>query len=428
MGIIQKQVLNLKKFFLPKELLGIAVEAKFISRIRQITPLSFLKSILIASNRDQDSSLEFLVCLLYDHKVNVTRQSLHEKINDQAVEFIKKLFYSLSEHFMQSQLIGGFLTCITDIKLLDSSEVGLAKQLKEIFKGTQNAARCKIQTIYSLLSNCIECKVTAGNKNDQGYKDYLEHVTKGNLVIFDLGYFAIESFEKIKSKSGYFISKLLRGTIVSSNETGPIAIDRLLKETKGDFLDMQVFIGRKKLECRLVGGKLAGDALKKRQEKLERDKRRNGRQVRQRLEEIDYWSLYITNLDGKVSVNEIHNLYRLRWQIELLFKVMKSKLSMRAIKDRNKNKALLMIYGKLILLTLALIFLGSYQNTEISLFKAIDYYKEKFELVFDGIIIGNCRGIKKLLAKIEKFAKKSSRKNRPSTKQLCGFDRFFSSA
>jgi hypothetical protein len=427
MGILQKQVKALKKIFLTRRLLKIATKVKFIKRLRQITPRSFIKSILAASS-GECSSLEFLVGSLYDDKINVSKQSLHEKINDQAVEFVKELFHSVSEHFMKSRLIGGSLTGFTDIKLVDSSEIGLNKILNAIFNGTQNAARCKVQAILGLLSNCIECEVTKGNKNDQGYRDYLKNIAKGNLVMFDLGYFVTESFEEIKAKSAFFISKLLRGTIVSGNKTEPIKINELLKETKKDTIDMQVLIGKKQLKCRLVGCKLTGEALKKRQEKFERTKRRNSRQARQGLEEIDCWSLYITNVKKTIPINEIHNLYRLRWQVELLFKVMKSKLSMDAIKDRNKNKALLMIYGKLILLTLALIFLESYRNTEISLYKAIDYYKEKFEVILDGIITGKWYKIKKILKKIEKFAKKSSRKNRPSTKQLCGLGPSFSSA
>lgn len=429
MEIVHKQVLNIKNFFSGKELLKIAKEVKFLKRLRRITPFCFLKSILVASNRDHDSSLEFLVSLLYDNNITVTRQSLHAKINDQAVEFVKRLFDNLCQSFIGWQLIKGPIKKITDIIVVDSSQIKLPRILEAVSREGQNGPRRKVQVLYSLLSNCIRCEITKANKNDQSYKDYLEHVSQGNLVLLDLGYFSIKSFETIESKRGYFVSRLLRNVLVSRIAHGPMAIDKLLRETKGDTIDIQVLIGQEhKLNCRLVGNKLTDELLKKRQKKLERDRKRNHRQVRQQLEEIDYWSLYITNLDNTVSSNEIHNLYKLRWQVELLFKVMKSKLSIDKIRDCNKNKALLMIYGKSILLALAMIFLSTYQKPEISLYKAIDYYKQKFELIFDDLVAGRWNRIKDFLAKTQRFAKKASRKNRPSTKQLCGFFDLFSSA
>jgi IS4 transposase len=197
-----------------------------------------------------------------------------------------------------------------------------------MFEGTQNGPRYKLQALYSLLSSHIECEVTKVNRNDQGYRGYLDNLEAGNLLIFDLGYFCIASFKEITGKSSYFVSRV----------------------------------------------------------------------------------------------------YSLRWQVELLFKVMKSKLSMDEIKDINPNKVQLIIYSKLILLIIALVLLRSFQQTEISLFKAIDYYKEKFEVILEELIKGKWHKIKHCLLQIERFAKKSSRKNRLSSKQLCGFYTFFSSA
>jgi hypothetical protein len=177
-----------------------------------------------------------------------------------------------------------------------------------------------------------------------------------------------------------------------------------------------------------MGRKLTGKNLEQRLDKIKRDSRRSGQPIRRELLETDYWSVYISNLDKTYSIDEIHNLYSLRWQVELLFKVMKSKLSMDEIKDVNPNKVQLIIYSKLILLIIALVLLRSFQQTEISLFKAVDYYKEKFEVILEGLIKGKWRKIKLCLLQIERFAKKSSRKNRLSSKQLCGFYTFFSSA
>jgi transposase len=71
----------------------------------------------------------------------------------------------------------------------------------------------------------------------------------------------------------------------------------VLGELTRQQLDVKVWLGRQKLEARVVGG---------------RD--REGK-----------WRLYVTNLPSEVySGEEVIELYRVRWQVELLFKQLKS--------------------------------------------------------------------------------------------------------
>ena len=122
--------------------------------------------------------------------------------------------------------------------------------------------------------------------------------------------------------------------------------------------------------------------------------------------------------ETSITAEQVHNLYRLRWQIELLFKVMKSKLYMGELKDTSSNKSLLMMYGKMITLLTGIILFDHYDD--VSLYKAIDYYKKKIVDVIDELCKESFVLFDKICRKIERFAKKSSRKKRPSANQICG--------
>lgn len=416
---LTKKIQKIKAFFNPTNISQIAKAQGFIKRERKITAFAFLKTILSASIHEF-SSLTFLLSILYDENITISRQSLSDKINNSAVKFIKAIFEQLHKEFIKITGFECLSKSFSDIIIVDSSEIKLNK-ISTNFKGTQNGPRCKIQTIYKYFNQLFKVKITKVNKNDQGYTGYINSVYKNNLVLVDLGYFVLNSFKRIHQKKAYFISRYLRNTTIYNAEDGNrIVLDSLLKNSNGK-IDIIVLLGKDKdkLRCRFVAHKLKGEVLNKRRKKILRDKKRDGKKAVKQVALMDYWSIYITNIEEtSITAEQVHNLYRLRWQIELLFKVMKSKLYMGELKDTSSNKSLLMMYGKMITLLTGIILFNHYDD--VSLYKAIDYYKKKIVDVIDELCKESFVLFDKICRKIERFAKKSSRKKRPSANQICG--------
>lgn len=74
-------------------------------------------------------------------------------------------------------------------------------------------AGLKLQVIMDYLSGINKLWITGATKNDQGF-DHFSCIKPGGLYLQDLGYFALESFKKIQSEGGYFISRFLKKTLV----------------------------------------------------------------------------------------------------------------------------------------------------------------------------------------------------------------------
>ena len=135
-----------------------------------------------------------------------------------------------------------------------------------------------------------------------------------------------------------------------------------------DSIDQQVYIGTEscnKLKVRLVGNKLSDEIATKRIKKA--ILQNNGEDIDSHKRQLLHWNLMITNISKEtLNTSIITELYRIRWQIELLFKVLKSTLSLDKMQVGKTKYVEAILYGKLLgaLLTMPL-----YDSVEQNMFK-----------------------------------------------------------
>jgi Transposase DDE domain len=167
-------------------------------------------------------------------------------------------------------------------------------------------------------------------ENDQSASGIiLPLLKKGDLVIRDMGYFAIATFQKIIAAKAHFLSRLRYGVIISNENGKVILLKDLLKQRNG--VDRWVYIGvERKILVRLLMLPLpaAQAAEKIRKAKNERDARLNHSQ------EYYLWlrfNVYITSVDKVWESKEVGKAYKVRWQIEIIFKSWKSGFNLQNI-------------------------------------------------------------------------------------------------
>lgn len=99
---------------------------------------------------------------------------------------------------------------------------------------------------------------------------------------------------------------------------------------------------------RLCAVRKSAAAAEKSRQRVKRESQRNGTQVQpQTLEAADY-VLIFTTLPAEVDAGEILNVYRLRWQIELEFKRLKSLIQLGHLKKHDAEAARSWLQGKLL--------------------------------------------------------------------------------
>jgi hypothetical protein len=189
--------------------------------------------------------------------------------------------------------------------------------------------------------------------NDQkASPDVLPHVRKNDLVLRDLGYFALRVLDQIVQRGAIFVSRFYFRTAVFDLAGQPINLLALLRQ-KGQ-VDQWVRLGQKeKMRVRLVAFRAPASVANERRRKA-RAHLQNRCQLSKAYLELQNWTLFLTNVPGEVlAARQVLELYGQRWQIEIIFKGWKSHFHLEAVSCATTAALLeVAIYGKLLFITL----------------------------------------------------------------------------
>lgn len=348
--------IQLKSFFDKETIEQLARSSKFVQRISPLTGSKFTNLCISGlSEQGMAISLNQLCCLAVDMEVQIGEQSLNERFNEKAVSFMKALFEkAITQRLGESSI--NILSYFSQIMIEDSTVIQLPENLKDLFRGSGGGASkssVKVDCTYDFKSSNISLKIKEGCQPDSTMNLPSKIVAK-SLWLRDLGYFKMTDFEKIATEKAYYISRLKYNVniyLTDDKKEAPVDILSLLKGMrKNQVKDMQVFIGAKKrLPTRLVLQKVPKSIADKKRYKLKTDKQKKAKKTSKgRLEFCDC-NAYITNLEKQeCKPHLIMVLYKIRWQIEILFKVWKSILQVEQPRRISAERLQCLLYGQLI--------------------------------------------------------------------------------
>ncbi len=372
---------NLKKVFDVGEINKITKYIKFIKRKGNITAEDFLIFNIFYGDNLCKSSLSLLASkyyLLFD--TPISKQALDKRFNEYSVEFMKEIFNKMmySKNTTLKNLESTLNLHFDRVIINDSTSFILPEEFKDDFPGSggvSSSSAIKIQLQYKLLSGSfMRMDIFKGIKHDAEYLNIMEKDTENkDLKLADLGYFKIDYLRLIDDNGSSFISKVkcntalyiknptpeinTNGDIKKSSEYIKIDILELAKPlAQGETIELKdIYIGSKKeLKSRLIVTKLTEENKAKR----EINHKENIRKKRGTLnpQKIGFNSInaYITNVPIQVlEPTQVHELYTLRWQIEIMFKVWKSIFKINQVKKVKIERFKCFLYGRLIALLLS---------------------------------------------------------------------------
>jgi hypothetical protein len=307
---------------------------------------------------DQPTLEQHCISLLQDEGKKLRKQSLHKRFNNRAADFLQSLF----DHYLKNQLLPMKLpSTLNDhfsaIRLMDSTEFKLPECLAGDFPGFggDGTKSCtQIQFEYDLLSGKINdlSPIDARTSDFKYSYPRLSNVEKRDLIIRDLGYSRIDSFIKIESQGAYYISRL-HPTINIYEKRGEDlvllsfkTIVKRLKESGKPYLDIPIYLGTSaKHPVRLTANLLTKQATQGRLRK--KIYRKNSSPDKYKY--LSQLNVFITNIPKKmVPADQIYRLYKVRWQIELIFKTWKSVLKIDKVRKMNADRFKCYLLGKLL--------------------------------------------------------------------------------
>lgn len=373
------------RFVSEERLETLSRDTGFLVRRSKLSFRNFLDTLFQMSSCKSPTLTEYSIHLEHNKQVSISKQGLNKRFN----ENLKNLLASIAKDILSKQMarkakIKGVDGLFPEIRLMDSTEFKLSKNLEASFPGYGHGkeAMGQVQYEYDLLSGKVKhLKIGAGRDSDSlAGQEGLADIPTGALLIRDLGYSSPKVFKMVKDNKLFFISRgksqwnfyINEGQefkILTTND-----IIKRLKGRKSKYLDIDVYVGEKAKEpVRLVANLLTEEQKQKR---IKGKTANRGRKLGKDVLEAMGLNLFVTNVEReKCDASCIYELYRLRWQVELVFKAWKSTMNIHRIHQMNATRVECILWVKLIwtLLNWAVfLFIQGFANKELSFQKVLN--------------------------------------------------------
>ncbi len=398
------------------------------------------------------ASYNILAQVATDYGVNVTRQAIQQRLTRSAVSFFQHLF-QCSLHMLQQHLVSlpiPVLTQFHSVYLLDSSQIALPARLANQYPapgGDGPKAGIKWQVLWEILTGNLHAVLgQPAKQSDHHYRDYLPLLQGGSLILFDLGYVALEVLRQLMDMHVYFICRWNPRLEAFTQDGRPVDLGEVLEECIGRGSDRGSDRGRgttnqveltlrlgveAQLPLRVVASRLPVSASEQRRRRAHANEKRRGYQYSAAYLALLDWNIYITNVEvEQLSGEAVRRVYSARWQVELLFKLWKMQGELDRVAGRTAGRVMCEMYAKLI----GMVIFGYLtapirltdgeinerditQGTELSPNRAWQVWQRKITMIASALHTG--KGVAAVLARLyswwKQYGRKETRKDRPTT-------------
>lgn len=327
-----------------------------MKRKRTIDGASFFKTVLFDHLSYQQCSLEFHASSLVKETGSIiSKQALDKRFNNKAAAFFERILADyLSKQNDHLALPSELTNRFSSIRIMDSTEFQVHSSLSESFPGyggDGTKACAQVQFEYEAFSGSIkQLSLDASVVSDVSYgRKSLPN--EGELLLRDLGYYNFNAYQEVIDSKGFYISKLKSQVKIFELKEGkyvPLSHQQMIERLESQdeqYFDQEVYLGaEKKLAVRMTASLVSEESIAKRIKKL----RKRHTKVTEASRLAARLNILITNIDNDVSAEQLYQLYRLRWQIELIFKAWKSVLKLPNFGQMKAERLKCYLYAKLL--------------------------------------------------------------------------------
>lgn len=329
---------------------------RFIRRLRQISASMFVWSVVLSRFGQSTPGFEQArqwFCRLAGSHVWPRPFQMRFK-SEAAVRLFERAFEQAVAPWRSARRLSRHPLAkhFADIVLWDSSLVQVADCLhKQGFKGTRAAvASLKVAlgiSLWGLLP--VVARVVPGNRHDMILFPQLDLFKRGTLLLFDKGFACYDRLRTISNAGQHYLCPMrLNGNaqIVAVHHAPAFVRRRLGKNPDVTLRDL--LAGKKRI-ARVWDLDVLVRAQANATDKTS---------IRTRLVIVPgpngAQRPYLTNLDLKLwNARTLRELYRLRWQIELVFKELKQHVNLTAVPTKDVHAVQVFVWASLIALALS---------------------------------------------------------------------------
>jgi hypothetical protein len=313
----------------------------FIRRTRALDGATFLQTLVFGWMRRPQAPLEHLA-----HDLGISRQALDQRFTPAAVAFAKAaLLQAVQQVFQARPATLSLLRSFQGVYIEDATQLWLPDAAYQQFPSSAvGKARLKVLLRWELQGgNVHHLGLHPARTGDTTALADAPPLPKGCLHLADLGFTDFQRLQDENDAGIFWITRLPAQTRLflcqplPRSQRGRPAEDgaagrplwqhlRQWRLHKRRSVDVSAWVGDKvTVKGRLIALACPPDVVARRLARLGKDARHRGRLVSARQEEMCHWTVLWTNVPAEqLTALQVWQIYRLRWQIELLIKRFKS--------------------------------------------------------------------------------------------------------
>jgi putative transposase len=346
---------DLVALYPPQWLRAAARETGLVLRERVVDPVAMFWVLILGFGTHFQRELEMLR-RSYEEETGtrLAYASWYERFTPELVAFFKACFARGLEYVAQApgRALKERLARFQDLLVVDSTIVRLHKALAKKWPAVRArgvAAGLKVHLVISAVAAGPQRVLLSGERTHDSHMLRLGAWVKDRVLLLDLGYYKFQAFARIQEYGGFFVSrlksnanptitKLVRTVRGNSVDVVGHQVADVLPRLRRQVLDVLVEVSFRR---RSYGGSQSGDTAV-------------FRLVAVWDAESRGYHVYLTNImDDVLSAEDVAALYGARWDIELVFKELKSRYGLDKIPSKNPQVIEALLWIALITLVIS---------------------------------------------------------------------------
>jgi hypothetical protein len=353
----------------------------FIQRQRKLTGASFVQALVFGWQANPHASLEDLCQAACASGVTISPQGLQERLNARGAAFLKQVLERSLSYLVQAETGSiDFLKQFKGVYLQDSTTIPLPASLRNEWQGNGNqtgaSAALKVQTVLDYQHGELRMQLVHARQHDGPLQT--TDLPRGALRLADTGYFKVTAFQDLNQREVAWVARI-PASVGVWHADHVVSLATWLAHQEQAVIDTPLELTAQRFVCRFIAVRVPEAVAQQRRERALADAKDRGKPLRPDTLALCDWTVIATNIPPhRLTVENALLLLRLRWQIELLFKLWKQTLALPHWHSARPAQILCELYAKLLIIVIQhwLLLLGCWDEPQRSLFKAVQVLRK----------------------------------------------------
>ncbi len=340
-----------------------------------------MQALVFGWQANPHASLEDLCQAACASGVMISPQGLQERLNERGAAFLKQVLERSLSYLVQAEAGSiDFLKQFKGVYLQDSTTIPLPASLRNEWQGNGNqtgaSAALKVQTVLDYQHGELRMQLVHARQHDCPLQT--TDLPRGALRLADTGYFKVTAFQDLNQREVAWVARIPASVGVWHADQ-VVSLATWLAHQEQAVIDTPLELTAQRVACRLIAVRVPEAVAQQRRERALADAKDRGKPLRPDTLALCDWTVIATNLPPhRLTVDDALLLLRLRWQIELIFKLWKQTHALHHWHSARPAQILCELYAKLLLIVIQhwLLLLGCWDEPRRSLFKAVQVLRK----------------------------------------------------